>query len=41
MQADLTLVDRDLFRASPRELLESRVVMTIIAGQVAFENHGS
>ena len=41
MQADLTLVDRDLFRASPRELLESRVVMTIIAGQVAFENPGS
>lgn len=41
MQADLTLVDRDLFRASPRELLEARVVMTIIAGQVAFENPGS
>jgi len=38
MQADLTLVDRDLFRASPRDLLKSRVVMTIIAGQVAFES---
>jgi len=41
MQADLTLVDRDLFRASPQDLLKSRVVMTIIAGQVAFENPGS
>ena len=40
MQADLTLVDRDLFRVSPQELLESRVVMTIIAGQVAFESPG-
>jgi len=35
------LVDRDLFRASPRDLLKSRVVMTIIAGQVAFEGPGS
>ncbi len=41
MQADLTLVDRDLFRASPQELLKSRVVTTIIAGQVAFESPGS
>ena len=40
MQADLTLVDRDLFRVSPQELLESRVVMTIIAGQVAFGSPG-
>ena len=41
MRADVTIVDRDLFRASPRELLASRVVMTIVAGQVAFENPGS
>ena len=41
MQADLTLVDRDLFRASPQELLKSRIVMTIIAGQVAYEYSGS
>ncbi len=41
MQADLTLVDRDLFRASPQDLLKSRIVMTIIAGQVAFESPGS
>ncbi|MGZ3336705.1 MAG: amidohydrolase [Isosphaeraceae bacterium] len=41
MQADLTLVDRDLFRASPQDLLRSRVLMTIIAGKVAFENPGS
>ena len=37
-QADLTLVDRDLFRASPRDFLNSRVVMTIIAGKVVFES---
>ena len=41
MQADLTMVDRDLFRASSRELLKSRVVMTIIAGKVACESPGS
>jgi predicted amidohydrolase YtcJ len=41
MQADLTLVDRDLFHASPQDLLKSRVVLTIIAGKVAFENTGS
>ncbi len=41
MQADLTLVDRDLFRAAPRDLLQSRIIATIIAGQVAFENPGS
>ena len=40
MQADLTLVDRDLFRASPRDLLKSRVVMTIIAGKVVFQSPG-
>ena len=41
MQADMTLIDRDLFRASPQDLLRSRVLMTIIAGKVAFENPGS
>ncbi len=37
MQADLTLVDRDLFHVAPRDLLKSRIIATIIAGQVAFE----
>ncbi|QEH34447.1 D-aminoacylase [Aquisphaera giovannonii] len=36
MQADLTVVDRDLFRVSPEELLASKVVMTIVGGKVAF-----
>ena len=37
LRADVTVVDRDLFRASPKELLAARVVMTIVDGGVAFE----
>jgi predicted amidohydrolase YtcJ len=37
MRADLTVVDRDLFLATPSELLQSRVLMTIIDGTVAFD----
>ncbi|WP_165229078.1 amidohydrolase family protein [Aquisphaera insulae] len=40
MQADLTVVDRDLFRVRPKELLASRVVMTIVGGKVAFGAEG-
>lgn len=36
MQADLTVVDRDLFQISALEVLKARVLMTIISGQVAF-----
>jgi predicted amidohydrolase YtcJ len=36
-QADLTVVDRDLFKAIPRELLETKVVMTVIGGEVVYE----
>jgi predicted amidohydrolase YtcJ len=37
LRADLTIVDRDLFHAAPRELLAARVVMTIVDGDVAYE----
>jgi predicted amidohydrolase YtcJ len=37
LRADLTVVDRDLFRASPRDLLESRVVMTVVDGEPVYE----
>jgi predicted amidohydrolase YtcJ len=37
MRADVTVVDRDLFRVTPRQLLASRVVMTIVEGAIAFE----
>ncbi len=37
MRADVTVVDRDLFRVTPKQLLASRVVMTIVEGGVAFE----
>lgn len=36
-RADVTVVDRDLFRVTPKELLATRVVLTIVEGQVAFE----
>ncbi len=37
LRADVTIVDRDLFAAKPKELLASRVVATIVDGEVAFE----
>ena len=37
MRADLTVVDRDLFRVEPRALLDAKVLATIIDGEVAFE----
>jgi len=40
-RADLTIVDRDLFQAEPKELLATQVVMTIVDGTVFHErtNH--
>jgi predicted amidohydrolase YtcJ len=38
MQADLTLMDRDPFRASPAELLAAKAVATVVAGEVV---HGT
>jgi predicted amidohydrolase YtcJ len=40
MQADLTVVDTDPFRSSPAAILKSRVLITVIAGRVAFEHDG-
>jgi predicted amidohydrolase YtcJ len=37
LRADLTVVDRDLFRVSPKELLGARVTLTIIDGQILHE----
>jgi predicted amidohydrolase YtcJ len=37
MQADLTVVDRDLFRTSSPDALKARILLTIIGGQVAFQ----
>jgi predicted amidohydrolase YtcJ len=39
-RADVTVVDQDLFEVKPRELLASRVMATIVEGQVAFEREG-
>ncbi|MFO0957533.1 MAG: amidohydrolase family protein [Isosphaeraceae bacterium] len=36
-RADLTVMDRDLFRADPADLLATKVLMTVIDGEVAFE----
>jgi predicted amidohydrolase YtcJ len=40
MRADVTILDRDLFRVTPKELLVARVIMTIVDGGVAFEQAG-
>jgi predicted amidohydrolase YtcJ len=40
MQADLTVVNTDLFRATPAEILKTRPLTTIVAGRVAFERDG-
>ena len=37
LRADVTVVDRDLFRVDPPELLGTRVLMTIIDGASAYE----
>jgi predicted amidohydrolase YtcJ len=37
LRADLTVVDRDLFKVEPASLLKSEVVMTVIDGEVVFE----
>jgi predicted amidohydrolase YtcJ len=34
MKADLTVVDRDLFKAPPIEVLRAKVVMTVVDGEV-------
>jgi predicted amidohydrolase YtcJ len=39
-RADVTIVDRDLFRVGPKELLAARVVMTIVDGTAVFERAG-
>ncbi len=38
LRADLTIVDRDLFQVSPRALLDAKIVMTIIEGQVVYRS---
>ncbi len=37
MQADLTVIDTDLFRATPASILRARPLATIVAGRVAFD----
>ena len=36
MQADLTVVDTDLFRASPAGILKARTLATVVAGRAAY-----
>jgi predicted amidohydrolase YtcJ len=39
LQADVTVIDRDLFRVPPPEVLQAQVVMTVVGGRVEFEGH--
>ena len=34
MRADVTVVDRDLFQVEPLDLLEAKVLMTVVDGEV-------
>ncbi len=36
-RADVTVVDRDLFKVSPIEVLETKVVMTVVDGEVVYQ----
>src|SRR5262249_15579199 len=38
-RADVTIVDRDLFQATPKELLAAHVLVTLVDGDVAYEAH--
>lgn len=38
LRADLSIVDRVLFEASPRDILETKVIATVIDGDVAFRS---
>ena len=35
-RADISVLDRDLFHAQPREILSTKVLMTIVDGKIAF-----
>ena len=37
LRTDLTVVDRDLFKVSPKDLLQARVNLTVIDGQIVYE----
>jgi predicted amidohydrolase YtcJ len=39
MRADLTIVDRDLKRATPMDVLRTKVTGTIIDGEIVFERN--
>ncbi|MGH7726152.1 MAG: amidohydrolase [Candidatus Eiseniibacteriota bacterium] len=41
MRADLTVFDRNLVRATSKEILEARCVLTIVAGRIEFEASGN
>jgi predicted amidohydrolase YtcJ len=38
LRADVTLFDRDLFRVPPAEILDSRIRLTVIDGEVVYES---
>jgi predicted amidohydrolase YtcJ len=37
MRADVTVIDRDLFQVSPKNVLGAKVLMTVVDGEVVFE----
>lgn len=41
LRADLTIVDRDLFKSSPLEILKTEVLMTVVDGEIVYEARGA
>jgi predicted amidohydrolase YtcJ len=37
LRADVTVLDRDLFRVAPRDLLDARPLLTIVEGEIAYD----
>ena len=37
MYADFTVIDRDIFQVSPREIAEAEVLMTIVGGEIVYQ----
>ena len=37
MRADVTVMDRDLFKVAPKDLLETKVLMTVVDGEIVYE----
>jgi predicted amidohydrolase YtcJ len=40
-RADFTVIDRDIFRVPPSEILEARVTLTVVGGRLVYEREAT